>query len=73
VLHGGIALADVPDPFALVTASEAARYSGVTIEAILNWRRRGHLTIAGTKDGRPAYTLLDVAKAEHATRKRARR
>ena len=64
---------DVPDPFALLTASEAAQHAGVTVEAILNWRRRGHLTIAGHKNGRPAYTLLDVAKAEHATRKRARR
>jgi len=26
-----------------------------------------------SKNGRPAYTLLDVAKAEHATRKWARR
>jgi len=66
-------LPDVPDPFALVTASEAAQYADVTVEAILNWRRRGHLQVAGSKGGRPAYTLLDVAKAEHATRKRARR
>ena len=64
---------DALDIYALLTASEAAQYAGVRVEAILNWRNRGHLQPAGTKNGRPAYTLLDVAKAEHATRKRARR
>src|SRR5262245_8567233 len=64
-------LPDVPDPFALVTASEAAQYADVTVEAILNWRRRGHLPVAGRKNGRRASALLDVAKAEHAGRERA--
>jgi predicted site-specific integrase-resolvase len=64
---------DAPDPMALLTATQCAAYAGVSVQAIVNWRRRGHLPIAGHKNGRPAYTLLDVAKAEHATRKRARR
>ena len=64
---------DELDIYALLTASEAAEYAGVHVEAILNWRNHGRLTVSGTKNGRPAYRLLDVAKAEHATRKRARR
>jgi len=64
---------DVPDIHALLTASEAAGHCGVSVQAILNWRKRGHLQVAGQKNGRPAYTLLDVVKAEHATRQRARR
>ena len=62
-------MADAVDPFARITAAEAARYAGVTVQAIVNWRNRGHLTQG--QDGK--YVLLDVAKAEHATRKRARR
>ena len=61
------------DIFALLTASEAAHYADVSVERLLGWRRRGHLEIAGYKNGRPAYTLLDVAKAEHANRKWTRR
>ena len=66
-------MADGPDPYALLTATEAAALAGVHVQAIINWRNRGHLTVTGTKNGRPAYTLLDVAKAEHKTRKKARR
>lgn len=62
------------DVEARITTAQAAQYAGVTRQAIVNWRRRGHLTpIAHTGDGRPLYRLLDVAKAEHATRRRARR
>ena len=60
---------DAPDINARLTATQAARYAGVTVEAIINWRNRGHLQRG--EDGK--YRLLDVAKAEHATRKRARR
>ena len=66
-------MADAVDPFALITASQAAAYANVSVQAIVNWRRRGHLQVAGTCHGKPVYRLLDVAKAEHATRKRARR
>ena len=64
---------------ALLTAKEAAHYAGVTVAAICNWRARGHLPVAtdpatGTeirdKQGRPRYRLLDVAKAENATKRR---
>lgn len=63
-----------PDIYALLTATEAAKYAGVKPQAIVNWRRRGHLQAESYDDhGRPLYTLLGVAKAEHLTRKRARR
>ena len=58
---------------ALLTASEAAEFADVSVQAIVNWRTRGHLEVAGHKNGRPAYRLIDVARAEFATRKRARR
>jgi len=57
------------DVNARLTASQAAAYAGVTVQAIINWRNRGHLKRGD--DG--LYRLLDVAKAEHATRRRARR
>jgi hypothetical protein len=60
---------DAIDVDARLTASQAAKYAGVTVQAIVNWRNRGHLPRGD--DGR--YRLLDVAKAEHATRRRARR
>ncbi len=63
-----------PDIYALLTASQAAKYAGVSTQAIIIWRRRGHLQIEGyDAHGKPLYTLLGVAKAEHATRRRARR
>lgn len=66
-------MGDQVDVHAKLTATQAAAYAGVTVQAIINWRNRGHLPSAGTCHGRPVYRLLDVAKAEHATRKRARR
>jgi hypothetical protein len=71
----------VPDVDALLSASEAAAYAGVSVSAIGNWRARGHLRVATDaggneirdSHGRPRYRLLDVAKAEHATSKAARR
>lgn len=61
------------DVNARVTAAEAAAwvrtYRPCTVQAIVNWRNRGHLQRGD--DGK--YRLLDVAKAEHATRRRARR
>lgn len=66
------------DVFALVSASEAAAYAGVSVAAICKWRERGHLPVARDKSGqeirdsrgRPRYRLLDVAKAENATKQR---
>jgi hypothetical protein len=60
---------DTIDVDARLTATQAAAYAGVTVQAIVNWRNRGHLKRGG--DGK--YRLLDVARAEHATRRRARR
>lgn len=65
----GAPVADTIDVDARLTATQAAKYAGVTVQAIVNWRNRGHLTRG--PDGK--YRLLDVAKAEHATRRRARR
>jgi len=63
---------------ALLTAKEAAGYAGVSIAVICKWRDRGHLPVATDAQGgeirdergRPRYRLLDVAKAENATRQR---
>jgi hypothetical protein len=64
----------VLDLNARLTATQGAAYAGVTPQAIVNWRRRGHLEPDGYDDsGRPLYTLLALARAEYATRKRARR
>ena len=69
------------DVNALLTATEAGRYAGVSRHAIVKWRERGHLPVATGEDGseirdshgRPLYRLIDVAKAEHATARAARR
>jgi hypothetical protein len=45
------------DVNALLSAKEAAAYAGVSVAAICKWRERGH-------------RLLDVAKAENATKRR---
>ena len=63
---------------ALLSAKDAALYTGKSINAIVNWRNRGYLPVATDakgqeirdKQGRPRYRLLDVAKAENATRQR---
>lgn len=58
----------------LITASEAATLCGVSAATIYVWAHRGTLTPAGIDErGRKLYRLLDVAKAERATRDRARR
>jgi hypothetical protein len=66
---------------ALLSATEAAEYAGVTVATVCNWRARGYLPVAAGEDGneirdrqgRPRYRLLDVAKAEHATKQRGER
>lgn len=58
----------------LVTATEAARHAGVAAATVRSWASRGHLQPAGRDEqGRPLYRLIDVAKAERATREQARR
>ena len=63
---------------ALLSATEAAAYAGVSVNVIVNWRNRGWLPVAADAEGReirdergrPRYRLLDVAKAENATKRR---
>lgn len=64
----------------LLTTKQAAELAGVVPQAIRMWVKRGHLQVAKRNGkeirdhlGRPRYWRLDVAKAEYATRKRARR
>lgn len=57
-----------------ITATEAATLCGVTTAAICMWVNRGQLHPAGIDHrGRKTYRLIDVAKAERATRDKARR
>ncbi len=79
-------MADVLDVNALLTAADAARYAGLVdasgkpkVSMIVNWRNRGHLSPATDTDGnelrdqrgRLLYRLLDIAKAEAATKAHA--
>ena len=58
----------------LITATEAASLCGVSAEAVRKWASRGILAAAGMDArGRKLYRLIDVAKAERATRDKARR
>lgn len=58
----------------LLSTSEAANVAGVAVCTISNWRSRGLLQPSDADAaGRPLYKLLDVAKAERATREKARR
>jgi DNA-binding transcriptional MerR regulator len=58
----------------LVTAADAAAVAGVAVETIRSWRHRGLIEPSGLDErGRPLYRLLDIAKAERATREKARR
>lgn len=73
----------------LITTTDAANLAGVSVAAISNWRERGYLAPDPDHPGRqkrvhltparhdsrnrPLYRWIDVVKAEHATRGRARR
>lgn len=57
-----------------ITATEAAALCGVALCTITKWVREERIQPVGLNaQGRKLYRLLDVAKAEHATRERARR
>ena len=57
-----------------ITATEAAELCGVALCTITKWVREGRINPTGmNRQGRKVYRLLDVAKAERATRERARR
>jgi DNA-binding transcriptional MerR regulator len=58
----------------LLTTAQAAELTDVTEATVRSWKHRGQLAPAGLDErGRPLYRLLDVARAEHATRHRAGR
>lgn len=74
------------DPYALLTAKQAALFAGLVdddgkpkVAVIVNWRNRGLLPVATDDNGneirdsrgRPKYRLVDVAKADAKTAARA--
>jgi hypothetical protein len=57
-----------------ITATEAASHCGVALCTITKWVREERIKPVGVNAaGRKLYLLLDVCKAEHATRRRAGR
>lgn len=66
---------------ALWTVAEAAEHAKVSEATVRSWVHRGHLPLARAgcgreirdRSGRPRFNPLDVARAEFATRERARR
>ncbi|MFE3326880.1 MerR family transcriptional regulator [Streptomyces sp. NPDC059176] len=59
---------------AALTTAEAAHLAGVKPNTISMWVKRGKLAASGEDEhGRPLYWQNDVARAERATRKGARR
>jgi hypothetical protein len=72
----------VPRPDGLITTDQAATLCGVSAVTVRQWASRGYLTAAGDRvklpvarrEGRALLlNPVEVAKAEHATRERARR
>lgn len=58
----------------LITVNQAATLCGVSAVTIRSWAARGTLAASGMDErGRKLYRLIDVAKAERATRDKARR
>lgn len=58
----------------LINAATAATLCGVATSTIYVWVNRGTLTPSGKDErGHNLYRVLDVAKAERATRDKARR
>lgn len=59
---------------ATITASEAATHCGVALCTITKWAREQRITPVGINPaGRKLYRLIDVARCEAATRRRAGR
>lgn len=57
-----------------LTTRQAAQVARVSTDVVRQWAARGHLPVAERDErGWPRYRLVDVAKAEHATRRHARR
>ena len=71
-----------PRPDGLITRDQAAALAGVLPDTISTWAGRGYQDREGNKQKLPVarkegrtvlYDPVEVAKAEYATRKRARR
>ncbi|MFE4959618.1 helix-turn-helix domain-containing protein [Streptomyces sp. NPDC056653] len=57
-----------------LTVREAADLTGVSIVTVYSWVRRGHLKVEGLDHrGQKVFRHLDVARAEKATRAKAKR
>ncbi|MEU5448670.1 helix-turn-helix domain-containing protein [Streptomyces californicus] len=57
-----------------MTVKEAALFTGVSVQTVYSWVRRGHLTVTGLDHrGQKVFRHLDVARAEQATRTRSQR
>jgi excisionase family DNA binding protein len=57
-----------------LTIREAADLTGVSPQTVYSWIRRGHLKVEGLDHrGQKLLRHLDVARAEKATRNRAKR
>jgi predicted site-specific integrase-resolvase len=62
-----------PDPSGFITRQQAAELCGVEPDTISQWIRRGHLKVAWRYKGRMMLDPVAVAKADHATKDKARR
>lgn len=57
----------------LITRDMAAQLCGVTPDTITQWIRRGHIGVVRREGRHPLLNLVEVAKADHRLRGRARR
>ncbi|MEV3898029.1 helix-turn-helix domain-containing protein [Streptomyces anulatus] len=57
-----------------MTVKEAALFTGVSVQTVYSWVRRGHLTVTGLGHrGQKLFRHLDVARAELGTRAKSKR
>ncbi|WP_216586855.1 helix-turn-helix domain-containing protein [Streptomyces brasiliscabiei] len=57
-----------------MTVKEAALFTGVSVQTVYSWVRRGHLTVGGLDHrNQKLFRHLDVARAEMTTRANAQR
>ncbi len=57
----------------LITRDMAAQLCGVEPDTITSWIRRGHIGVVRREGRHPLLNLVEVAKADQITRRRARR
>ncbi|MEU4486641.1 helix-turn-helix domain-containing protein [Streptomyces purpurascens] len=57
-----------------MTVKEAALFTGVSVQPVYSWVRRGHLTVGGLDHrNQKLFRHLDVARAEMTIRAKAQR